>query len=275
MGINILTLMLILIIAFLPINVLRIILGLPLVLFFPGYTLLAALFSRKGSMESTERFVLSFGVSIAVVLLIGLALNYTSWGIKLYPLLISMFIFIFIMSAIAWYRGRRFLVESNFAPATSAKQSSIQNFWSNQTLRNKIFIVVLTLLILGTLGTVGYVISIPKSQDKYSEFYVLDAQGNAENYPSTVSLGQNIEVNLGIVNHENQPTVYKIETNINGVNAGDIGPINLNPEEKWGQLVTVLPTQAGSNQKVEFLLFEGADITPSQTLFIWVNVTGS
>ena len=88
------------------------------------------------------------------------------------------------MSAIGWYRGRRFLVESNFAPATSAKQSSIQNFWSNQTLRNKIFIVVLCLLILGTLGAVGYVISIPKSQDKYSEFYVLDAQGNAENYPS-------------------------------------------------------------------------------------------
>ena len=275
LGINILALILILIIAFLSINVLRIILGLPLVLFFPGYTLLAALFPRKGTMEGTERFALSLGVSIAVVLLIGLALNYTSWGIKLYPLLISIFIFIFIMSAIAWYHGRGFLVESNSAPAASAKQSSIQSFWSSQTLRNKIFIVVLTLLILGTLGTVGYVISIPKSQDKYSEFYVLDAQGNAESYPSTVSLEQNIEVNLGIVNHENQPTVYKIEMNINGANAGNIGPFNLNNEETWEQLVNVTPTQVGSNQKVEFLLYEGTETAPSQTLFIWVNVTGS
>jgi len=226
-------------------------------------------------MEGIERFVLSFSVSIAVVLLIGLALNYTTWGIRLYPIMISVFIFIFIMSAIAWYRGRRFSGEANSSAATSAKQSSIQSFWSNQTLRNKIFIVVLTLLILGILGTVGYVISIPKSQDKYSEFYVLDAQGNSDNYPSTVSLGQNIEVTLGIVNHENESTVYKIEMNISGVNAGDIGPINLNNKGKWEQLVTVTPTQTGSNQKVEFLLFVGAETTPSQTLFIWINVTGN
>jgi uncharacterized membrane protein len=107
-GINILTLILILIIAFLPINFLRIILGLPMVLFFPGYVLLAALYPRKESLGNAERFVLSFGVSIAIVVLIGLALNYSPWGITLYPILISIFIFIFVISAIAWYRQRRF-----------------------------------------------------------------------------------------------------------------------------------------------------------------------
>jgi len=65
-GINIGTLILILIIAFLPNNVLRIILGLPMVLFFPGYALLAALFPRKGGLEGTKLFALSFGVSTAI-----------------------------------------------------------------------------------------------------------------------------------------------------------------------------------------------------------------
>ena len=64
--INALSLILILIIAFLPINVVRIILGLPMVLFFPGFVLLAAFFPRKGELEGTQRFALSFGVSIAI-----------------------------------------------------------------------------------------------------------------------------------------------------------------------------------------------------------------
>jgi uncharacterized membrane protein len=47
-----------------------------MVLFFPGYTLISALFPRKDSLSGVERLALSFGLSIAVVPLIGLILNY-------------------------------------------------------------------------------------------------------------------------------------------------------------------------------------------------------
>ena len=68
--INLLVLILVVIILLFPSNVLRIIIGIPFVLFFPGYTLMAALFPRKESMENVQRVALSFGMSIAVVLLI-------------------------------------------------------------------------------------------------------------------------------------------------------------------------------------------------------------
>ena len=55
----------------------RIILVLLLVLFLPGYSLIAALFPRKNDLDGIERIALSFGLSIAVVPLLGLALNYT------------------------------------------------------------------------------------------------------------------------------------------------------------------------------------------------------
>jgi uncharacterized membrane protein len=65
-------------------------LGLPLVLFLPGYSLIAALFPAKSDLDGIERTALSFGLSIAVVPLIGLGLNYTPWSIRLVPILICL-----------------------------------------------------------------------------------------------------------------------------------------------------------------------------------------
>jgi len=86
--IDILSVLLILIIIFIPATVARVILGLPFLLFFPGYVLVAALFPRS-EMDAIERIALSFGMSIAVTTLIGLGLNYTSWGIRLETVLYS------------------------------------------------------------------------------------------------------------------------------------------------------------------------------------------
>ncbi len=58
----------------------RTVLGLPLVLFLPGYALLAMLFPTKTGLEGIERAALSIGMSVAIVPLIGLVLNNTSFG---------------------------------------------------------------------------------------------------------------------------------------------------------------------------------------------------
>ena len=106
--INILAILLIIIITLFPSNVLRIILGLPFALFFPGYALITALFPRKTALGRFARIALSFGFSIAITSLIGLILNYTPFGIRLYPSLIAIFLFTIAMSAIAWMRQRGF-----------------------------------------------------------------------------------------------------------------------------------------------------------------------
>jgi uncharacterized membrane protein len=78
----------------------KILLGLPLVLFLLGYALVAALFPEAGEspdaggdetggrdgIDEIERATLSFGLSIAVVPLLGLGLNFTPWGIRLVPI---------------------------------------------------------------------------------------------------------------------------------------------------------------------------------------------
>lgn len=104
---NVLVVVLIIAIIFFPSNALRIVLGLPFVFFFPGYALMAALFPGKKGINTIERIALSFGISIAIVPLIGLILNYTRWGIRLEPVLYSVASFIFIASIVAWLRRRR------------------------------------------------------------------------------------------------------------------------------------------------------------------------
>ena len=60
-------------------TVIRTILGLFLILFIPGYSLIAALFPKKGDLDGIERAALSFGLSIAY--------HTINWiGIKLHPI---------------------------------------------------------------------------------------------------------------------------------------------------------------------------------------------
>ena len=137
--IDILSLFLIAIITLTPFRIVRIILGLTLVLFFPGYTLIAALFPKRTDLDTIERIALSFGLSIAVVPLIGLILNYTPWGIRLYPILISLTGFIIAMSVVAWFRRKHIL------PSESLNISINLNFafWAKRSKLDKLLTTAL------------------------------------------------------------------------------------------------------------------------------------
>ena len=68
----------------------RYVFGAVAVLYFPGYTLIEALYPKKEDLDSLERLALSIGLSLALVPLVGLLLNYTPWGIRLDPIVISL-----------------------------------------------------------------------------------------------------------------------------------------------------------------------------------------
>jgi hypothetical protein len=80
-----------------PIVIMRYILGAIFVLWLPGYTLIKALFpntlpfkTSDKNLDTIERIALSSGMSLALVPIIGLLLNYTPWGIRLTPITLSL-----------------------------------------------------------------------------------------------------------------------------------------------------------------------------------------
>ena len=264
---NLLVLLLIVIIIFAPSNVLRIILGLPLILFFPGYTLVLALFPMKEQIGNMERIALSFGMSIATVLLIGLILNYTPWGITIESTLYSAASFIFLLSFIAWLRLSRLVEHERFNLESQMKLPS----WRG-SIWDKALSVVLIVAIFGAIGTFGYVLATQKVGERFTEFYILNIEGEATDYPKELSVGEEGKVIVGIINHEQEAATYRIEVAINGVKDNESGPIFLENDAKWEMVMGFTPNIVGDNQKVEFLLYKEGQTEVYQSLHLWIDI---
>lgn len=90
--------------------------GLVLVLFLPGYALAAALFPGKNGPRHLIRGSLSVGFSLATALAIGLALNFSPWGLRLGPIVASLVFSTFAFVAAAYYRRIQLPEEDRFLP---------------------------------------------------------------------------------------------------------------------------------------------------------------
>jgi len=233
----------------------RIALGLLFIVFFPGYVLLSALFPRRVDLGGMERMALSFGLSIAVVPLIGLILNYTPWGIRLYPVLFSITIFVFVTSAMAYYRTHKLSASERFN--VTFKFNLLQ--WARVPTLNKALSISLVVAIAAALGCLGYVVVTPKQGEKFTEFYILNIEGKAEDYPKQVILGSPVNIIIGIVNHEHQPTSYSVAVMTDGNANARIAVSTLAHGEKWQEMVSFTPQHAGKMQNVQFWLYKEYD----------------
>ena len=265
---NLLVLLLIAGVIFFPLNVMRIILGFPFVLFFPGYALVSALFPRKERMGVIERLAISFGLSIAVTVLVLLILNYTPWGIRQESIIYSLASFIFIISIITWFRRKRLPQEGRF----DIKFQMALPSWGT-TVFDKGLSVILVLATLGALGIMGYVIATPKMGQQFTEFYILPLEGMTTDYPKELKVGAEGIVTVGIVNHEYETVSYRVEVRINEAKNNEIEPIVLENDEEWTQEVSFVPQIAGEKQKLELLLYKNDESEPYlEPLRLWVNV---
>jgi hypothetical protein len=100
--------------------------GVVFVLWTPGYTFTKALFPegvsvRESSrtLETVERIALSVVMSLALISVMGLLLNYSPWGIRLVPIVLSLLASTLIFGAagvIREYRAKKNSYEGSRAP---------------------------------------------------------------------------------------------------------------------------------------------------------------
>ena len=208
-SVIVLSLLLDLIIFVAPDSIIRKILGLAFVLFFPGYVFVTSLFPERKELDNLERLALSFGLSIAIVPLIGLVLNYTPWGIRLIPILVSLTIFVVVFSIIAMYRRKNAI--KPWIPWITIEDLKRELEWEEASTVDKALTVILIIAIVASIGVLAYVITHPKPGEAFTEFYILGPKGKASDYPTKLFVGQNGTVIIGIVNHEHRNVTYYVE----------------------------------------------------------------
>ncbi|ELY62810.1 DUF1616 domain-containing protein [Natrinema versiforme] len=325
---------------------LRVPLGLVFVLFVPGYAFIAALFPEAGEspvsadeasssvnsesmtddadsdgwyasmttqsgIDGVERVALSFGLSIAIVPLIGLVLNFTPWGIRLVPIIISVSGFTLIATAVAASRRQALPVEERFqVPYREWYAAGRAELLEPDTRADAALNVLLVLSVVLAAGSVGYAVTVPPDGEQFSSIYLLtendDGELVADDYPTEFVQGESQEVIVGIDNHEQETTEYTVvvleqdvevvenetatsegeanttvnETIVQDQRELDRFSTTIAHNESWHQPYDLEPTMSGEDQRIVWLLFPGGDVPPEPSMadteysvHLWVNVS--
>jgi len=250
----------------------REILGLLFVLFIPGYVLISALFPKKHDLNIIERLALSFGLSLAISPLIGLALNYTPFGIKLTPIVVALTSFTLIMLIIAYIQRRKIAEDDRFQPNFSGHLYSLKSSFNKESKLDKILSIILILTLVLAIATTAFIITKPKEGEKFTEFYILGPNGKASDYPTNLTMGQTGKLFMGVVNREYSTVNYEVVVKLQG-KVLSTEKLTLKNNQKWEKAVTFTPDTSGSKQKLEFILYKLPDNKkPYRSLHLWVNV---
>ena len=251
-------------------NILRIVFGLPFLLFLPGYSLVSAIWARKLELDSLERVALSLGLSIAIVALAGLGLNYTPWGITLTSVVICLYCLILILVSVTWFSrsklspGERFSLKLDFLSENLNAMSST----------DKVMVLIIAIVIFIGGGMLIYIAMHPP-EEQFTEIYLLDENGTTDNYPSNLSVNESGSIIIVVVCHEQQTTDYTTVITLipeSGVNR-TLAEYNLTlaDEEEWRQVFNFSVNESGK-YKLNVELLKDEETTPYATTHIWVDV---
>jgi uncharacterized membrane protein len=251
-----LLIVLLLVIVVFPSNALRIVLGLPLVLFLPGYTLLAALFVRKDRLKGLDRLALSFAASVAIVPLLGLVINYLPGGIGLPSFFVVIALFVLVVSAVAWIRRGRLVEGERFSVILRWPQSAFGG-----GIFKKFPSIVVALAALAVVVSLVYIIVTPKIQESFTEFYI-SGISDVSGYPPELKVNEEQKVLVTVVNREGRTLDYRIEGSYNGKKIGQVGPLLLEDGQRYEAKIDFRPVVPGPGQEVEFVLYIDGETEP-------------
>jgi len=76
---------------------------------------------------------------------------------------------------------------------------------------DKILMLFLILAIILTIVTAVFISSLPRKQESFTEFYILGSSGKTIDYPKNLTIEQNSNITIGLINHEHKIVDYTIE----------------------------------------------------------------
>jgi uncharacterized membrane protein len=201
---------LVLVMLFFPQNVLRTLVGIPFILFFPGYVVASSIW--PGCREDTfTRMCASLGLSIPISIAAILVPYYMGGDMDLKLSVIFLLGFIVVFSVVAAVRRLLLPVEERHSVKLrfGTKEMAVVG-----RMDRYLFIILITLLV-GLTITTCYLFSQPLIGERFSELYLLDSEGKTVDYPVNLTTGEYGTIRIGVTCHEYRKTTYTIRVEPN------------------------------------------------------------
>lgn len=245
-----------------------------------------------------ERVLFSVGLSVVVVPLFGLALNFTPWGIRFGSLALAIGGFTVGTALFAAIRRWEVPPDERFRVPYDEWLEEVRTelFESNSRLETALNVVIV-LSTLVALGSGAYAVLGPQEDQSFTQFYVLGENESgglvADDYPTTFGEDENETLVVGISNHEHRTTEYTVVVRLREVEARNGSPtvvdsqrvdrfrVEVPANETVHRRHGVTPELTGEGLQLQYLLYVGdppANPTGEdayRNVHVWVNVTAS
>jgi len=239
--------------------------------------------AAETGIDWIERIALSFALSIALVSLLVLLLNFTPFGIRLEPIVGILLIYTLLVGAVGAARRIRLPVADRlaggFTPRSIARPAS--------TALDKALALLLAASLVFAAAVVVYVAVTPRPRETFTEFYFLDANGTLDPTPCPDPFVAPVACTITflVVNHEAQTVQYSIGVDLwEAPRIGNVTTLQnrttierfdftLEDGRNWTQLFTFSILNPG-RYKLDLLLFRDNDFRSAyRNPFFFVNAT--
>lgn len=284
---------------------LRVPAGFLLVLFAPGYAVLAALFPRRGfrqvppttgddpALDDNERIVLAVPISVGVSVGTGFALTLTPMGIQYGPLAVVLGGSTLAGLAVNAYRREGCPAAagpSSGAPDISQFDGELSN--TDTTVDSLLRVGLVVAIVLG-VGIIAYPFAVPTQGEAYTSMglYTEEANGTlvSTNYPTNLSIGESTPLVLSVTNDNSEPIEYTVVVLLQNRPDGSDRIRNetrlhtfskrVEGGDEWEIHHTVTATMTGERLRLQYLLYEQTPpAAPTvgnadQEIHLWVHIS--
>jgi uncharacterized membrane protein len=207
---------------------LRLGLGVLLVLFLPGYALLAALYPGAGGtipasltgahshsnarLDGLDRLLLAVALSLALTVVVAMLLSVSRWGFTVVPTTLALGVVTLACCIVAAVRRARLPPEDRFTLRPSAVSALTDAAFVDAPRRTRLLNVLVVCGVVVAGASIAYAAVAPSPTAPFSEFYLLSVGSAAE--PTTqgydIIPGSDITFRVGVVNHERAIVDYTV-----------------------------------------------------------------
>jgi uncharacterized membrane protein len=276
-----------------PGSTVRALVALPLVFFFPGYAIVAALYPGR-SVRAEElgasrlnlfnqslrgmrlgwqtRLALAVGISVAILPVLAVALSLV--GIQPSPLIRTLVLdaVLFVGMLVALWRRYKLAERDRFRVPYRAWLDRLSSVVHNQPMSSQLFIVALLLLSIVSVVGLGSALVTDQSAESYTNFMVLtesDGEFVAGDYPTELTAGETESFVVKVANHERQqysytvvPVVQRVEPGGETVTVREQTQLEsfraqVQPGETQYVSHEVSPSMQGESIRLVYLLYRG------------------